>query len=106
MIGKALSEPNPNLNLFNTPENIVKSVLELVKNEMKISLENCKLNDCSFQTLTHSIFDSMRNKYPNDCNVNLINGDYCGEYQTAYQNAFVLNFNGFRIMFSCYKSFI
>ncbi len=48
----------------------------------------------------------MRNKFPNDCNVNLINGDYCGDNQTAYQNAFVLNFNGFRIIFSFYKSFI
>jgi hypothetical protein len=38
MIGKVLSEPN--LNLINTPEYIVKSVLKLVENEIKTSLEN------------------------------------------------------------------
>jgi hypothetical protein len=104
VISRALNA-TVNIEYGNVKEPIVKSISEIVRNEMQISLDNIKPNPLAFHTLCSSINRKINEKYKIGCSIMIGEVGLYGEYSINYVDLFALNYDEWRLLFACYAKF-
>jgi hypothetical protein len=104
VISRAL-KATVNIQDFSVKEPIAKSISEIVRNEMQISLDNIKPNPWAFHTLCGNINRKINEKYHINCSVMIGEMGLYGENHMNYVDFFALNYDDWRLVFVCHAKF-